>query len=97
VPITDNYPRKQDNKSFACSIRHGDPFFVRLKSGNATRRNYLGVSNIITLVNNIGKKPIVVKDDGRGIKNINQFYQKEKARLQSIYDRQGMQDGSKMK
>jgi putative transposase len=57
----------------------------------------LGVSNIITLVNNIGKKPIVVKDDGRGIKSINQFYQKEKARLQSIYDRQGIQDGSRMK
>jgi len=28
-----------------------------------------GVSNIITLVNNIGKKPIVVKDDGRGIQD----------------------------
>ncbi|MFX1465088.1 MAG: RNA-guided endonuclease InsQ/TnpB family protein [Promethearchaeota archaeon] len=57
----------------------------------------LGVSNIITMVNNIGKKPIVVKDDGRGIKSINQFYQKEKARLQSIYDRQEIQDGTKMK
>jgi putative transposase len=57
----------------------------------------LGVSNIITLVNNIGKKPIVVKDDGRGIKSINQFYQKEKARLQSMYSRQGIQDGTKMK
>ena len=57
----------------------------------------LGVSNIITLVNNIGKKPIVVKDDGRGIKSINQFYQKEKARLQSMYDKQGIQGGTKMK
>jgi len=57
----------------------------------------LGVSNIITLVNNIGKQPIVVKDDGRGIKSINQFYQKEKARLQSMYGRQGIQDGTKMK
>jgi putative transposase len=57
----------------------------------------LGVSNIITLVNNIGKKPIVVKDDGRWIKSIIQFYQKEKARLQSIYARQGIKDGSKLK
>jgi len=48
-------------------------------------------------VNNIGKKPIVVKDDGRGIKSITQFYQKEKARLQSMYDRQGIQDGPRMK
>ena len=57
----------------------------------------LGVSNIIAMVNNIGKKPIVVKDDGRGIKSINQFYQKEKARLHSMYDKQGIQDGTKMK
>ena len=57
----------------------------------------LGVSNIINLVNNIGKKPIAVKDDGRGIKSITQFYQKEKARLQSMYDRQGIQDGPRMK
>jgi len=57
----------------------------------------LGVSNIITLVNNIGKRPIVVKDDGKGIKSINQFYQKEKTRLQSMYDRQGIPDGTKMK
>jgi putative transposase len=57
----------------------------------------LGVSNIITLVNNIGKKPIVVKDGGRGIKSINQFYQKEKALIQSIYARQGIQNGIKMK
>jgi putative transposase len=57
----------------------------------------LGVANIITMVNNIGKEPIVIKDDGRGIKSINQFYQKEKARIQRMYDRQGIQDGTKMK
>ncbi len=57
----------------------------------------LGVSNVITMVNNIGKPLIVVKDDGKGIKSINQFYQKEKARLRSIYDRQGITDGKKMK
>jgi putative transposase len=57
----------------------------------------LGVANIIAMVNNIGKKPIVVKDDGRGIKSINQFYQKEKARLQSIYARQEIPDGNKLK
>lgn len=45
----------------------------------------LGMSNIITMVNNIGEQPIAVKDDGRGIKSINQFYLKEKSRLQSIY------------
>jgi putative transposase len=64
------------------------------------RRNVgidLGVTNIITMVNNIGKQPIVVKDDGRGIKSINQYYQKEKSRIKGIYNRQGIKSGSKIR
>lgn len=57
----------------------------------------LGSKNIITMVNNIGLKPIVVKDDGTGIKSINQFYNKKKAELQSIYDLQGVKDGDKLR
>ena len=56
-----------------------------------------GSKNIITMVNNIGLKPIVVKDDGRGIKSINQFYSKRKAELSSIYAKQGIKDGDKLK
>ena len=56
-----------------------------------------GSKNIITMVNNIGLKPIVVKDDGRGIKSINQFYNKRKAELNSIYDKQGIKYGDKLK
>ena len=56
-----------------------------------------GSKNIITMVNNIGLKPIIVKDDGRGIKSINQFYNKRKAELQSIYDIQGIKDGDKLR
>ena len=41
----------------------------------------LGVDNFITMVNNIGLKPIVVK--GGVIKSINQYYNKKKAKLQS--------------
>ena len=41
----------------------------------------LGLRNIITMVNNIGKKPIVVK--GGVIKSINQYYNKKKAKIQS--------------
>ena len=55
----------------------------------------LGAKSIIAMVNNIGLKPIVVKDDGTGIKSINQFYNKKKAELQSIYDLQGVKDGDK--
>lgn len=55
----------------------------------------LGVCNLITMVNNIDEKPIVVK--GGIVKSINQFYNKEKARLQSVYDSQGIKTGKKMK
>jgi IS605 OrfB family transposase len=57
----------------------------------------LGSTNIVTICNNIGEKPIIVKDDGSGIKSINQFYNKKKAELQAIYDRQGIKDGNKLK
>lgn len=56
-----------------------------------------GSKNIIAMVNNIGLKPIVIKDDGSGIKSINQFYSKRKAELQSIYDLQGIKDGDKLR
>lgn len=55
----------------------------------------IGVRNLVTVVNNIGKKPIVVK--GGVAKSINQFFNKEKAHIQSMYDLQGIKIGSKMK
>ena len=51
----------------------------------------LGVRNLITTVNNNGLKPFVVK--GGVVKSINQYYNKEKARIQSTYDRQGLKTG----
>ena len=54
----------------------------------------IGVRNLITMVNNIGERPIVVK--GGVVKSINQFYNKEKARVQSVYDFQGIKYGKKM-
>ena len=41
----------------------------------------IGVDNFITMVNNIGEQPIVVK--GGIIKSINQYYNKQKSKLQS--------------
>lgn len=41
----------------------------------------IGVDNFITMVNNIGENPIAVK--GGIIKSINQFYNKQKANIQS--------------
>ena len=41
----------------------------------------LGVDNFITMTNNIGLQPIII--NGKGIKSINQFYNKQRAKMQS--------------
>lgn len=46
----------------------------------------LGVNNLVTAVSNQGKSFII---DGRKLKALNQWFNKENARLQSIKDRQG--------
>ena len=40
----------------------------------------LGLENFVTMVNNIGEKPIVVK--GGALKSMNQFYNKKRAKIQ---------------
>ena len=45
----------------------------------------LGIDNLVTVVSNSGKSFII---DGRRLKSINQWYNKENARLQSIKDKQ---------
>ncbi|MCE7741726.1 MAG: IS200/IS605 family element transposase accessory protein TnpB [Candidatus Heimdallarchaeota archaeon] len=55
----------------------------------------LGVNNLLTCVSNV-LPPFLVK--GRKIKAINQWYNKERSRLQSIYDLQRLNEyGQKMK
>jgi IS605 OrfB family transposase len=54
----------------------------------------LGLRNIATIANNIGEKPIAVK--GGALKSINHYYNKMRARLQSVYDRQRIKKGSKL-
>lgn len=41
----------------------------------------LGVDNLVTMANNIGLQPIII--NGKGIKSINQFYNKQRAEIQS--------------
>jgi len=55
----------------------------------------LGVRNLVTIANNIGKQPIVVK--GGVAKSMNQYFNKRKTELQSKYDKQGIKNGVKMK
>ncbi|MHA1340443.1 MAG: RNA-guided endonuclease InsQ/TnpB family protein [Promethearchaeota archaeon] len=47
----------------------------------------LGVTNLVTIANNAGLKPLVIR--GGAVKSINQKYNKELARYQSKYARQG--------
>ena len=53
----------------------------------------IGVDNFITMVNNIGEQPIVVK--GGIIKSINQYYNKQKAKLQAELKTTNKKDWSK--
>ncbi len=71
-------------------------WYSRIQNGNRIAGIDFGTVNIVTMGNNIGLKPIAIKDDGTGIKSINQFFNKKKAELQSIYDLQGIKFGSKM-
>ena len=60
------------------------------KIKNLNKENVIGIDfglrNIVTIGNNIGLKPIIVK--GGVLKSINQYYNKRRAEIQSIYDRQ---------
>lgn len=52
----------------------------------------LGVDNFATLTNNVGGKSIVI--NGKGIKSINQYYNKNKAKLQSDLKKRHNRDWS---
>lgn len=53
----------------------------------------LGINNLATCVTNEGKSLII---DGKKLKSINQWYNKELARLSSIKDKQGIKGCTKM-
>lgn len=53
----------------------------------------IGVDNFITIVNNVGEKPIAIK--GEVIKSINQFYNKSKAVIQSELKKSNKKDWSR--
>ena len=79
---------------YVCEIVYEKEVSIKEKDKNRIVGIDLGVCNLATIVNNIGLKPIVVK--GGVAKSINQYYNKEKARVQSVYDLQGIKNGAKM-
>ncbi len=48
----------------------------------------LGMGNLAAFVDNLGGQPIVIKDAGKGIKSITQYYLKEQKKLQIQYAQQ---------
>ena len=64
---------------------------IKLNTNNALAID-LGVNNLCTCVTNTGKSFIV---DGKKLKSINQFFNKQNARLQSIKDKQNIKQQTK--
>ena len=64
---------------------------INLNTNNALAID-LGVNNLCTCVTNTGKSFIV---DGKKLKSINQFFNKQNARLQSIKDKQNIKRQTK--
>lgn len=64
---------------------------IKLNTNNALAID-LGVNNLCTCVTNTGKSFIV---DGRKLKSINQFFNKQNAKLQSIKDKQNIKRQTK--
>ena len=51
----------------------------------------LGIENLITMINNLGEQPIVIK--GKNIKALNQWFNKRLAELKSLYTKTGVKHG----
>ena len=64
---------------------------IKLNTNNALAID-LGVNNLCTCVTNTGKSFIV---DGRKLKSVNQFFNKQNAKLQSIKDKQNIKRETK--
>ena len=64
---------------------------IQLNTNNALAID-LGVNNLCTCITNTGKSFIV---DGRKLKSINQFFNKQNAKLQSIKDKQNIKRQTK--
>lgn len=80
--------------NYVCEIVYNKQIIEKEINSDRVLGIDLGVRNIVTIANNFGNQPIVVK--GNTANAINQYYNKEKARIQSIYDKQGIKYGNKL-
>ena len=65
-------------------------YLPRFKARDSRRKGAidLGLSNLVTFVDNIGSRPIIIKDEGKGIKSITQYCLKKMKQLQDQYTNQ---------
>ena len=65
-------------------------YLPKTKKKSSSRKGAidLGLTNLVTFVDNIGSQPIVIKDEGKGIKSTTQYYLKEVKRIQQQYTEQ---------
>lgn len=65
-------------------------YIHKTKKKNPKRKGALdlGLTNLVTFVDNIGSRPIIIKDEGKGVKSITQYYLKKVKRLQEQYSQQ---------
>ncbi len=70
---------------------------IEVSNGTYNKNNALaidlGINNLMTCVTNTGQSFII---DGRRIKSVNQYANKENARLKAILDRQGLKTSHKL-
>jgi len=64
--------------------------FITKPRKNCSRKGAidLGSVNLVTFVDNLGNRPIVIKDHGKGIKSIIQYYMKIQKELKTLYVQQ---------
>lgn len=65
---------------------------LKLQNGNVASID-LGLNNFVTIANNIGVKPIII--NGKGIKSINQYWNKQMAYYRSKLKKENKKDWSK--
>lgn len=80
------------NNYFTLEIIYEKEIQEKTEYNNRIAAIDLGVNNFVTLTNNVGLKPIVI--NGKGIKSVNQYYNKQRARMMSSLKKRNNQNWS---
>jgi putative transposase len=81
------------NGIFILEIIYEHEILEKLEYNNRIASIDLGVNNFVTMTNNIGLPPVII--NGKGIKSLNQFYNKQRAKMVSSVQKINKQYWSK--